>query len=82
MSDDPFKELRDAADSAAHELSLAVNEACPGPHVLTQYRDGRPAHCDVCGLTARGEKSVSIFERRAAVRGNLDTLIQESGWKP
>ena len=82
MRDDPFKELRDAADFAAHELSTAVKAACPGPHTITQYRDGRPAHCDVCGLTERGENPVSIFDRRAAIRGHIDTLIQESGWKP
>ena len=47
-------EMRAQAVQLQVELDRAVYEACPGPHLPRQHRDGRPPWCTACGYTASG----------------------------
>ena len=55
MDDQEFIDaLRVAFDQAQEDLIQAVRDACPGPHVVRQHRDGRPPWCPRCHRTEMG----------------------------
>ncbi len=49
---------------------MAPRLACPGPHKVVQFRDGKPPHCKVCGKTATGEIPVSHLDRNSTLKEN------------
>lgn len=58
LSDDNIEgqisKLRAAAQTAQNELYSYISGLCPGPHCLTQHRDGNPAWCPFCSRTKDG----------------------------
>lgn len=34
----------------------AIRESCPGPHLLVQHRDRKPAWCEACGYADDGAR--------------------------
>ena len=56
------KELRAKLNQAEHELLTAVRDACPGPHLPAQHRDGRRPWCPKCGRDNLGVQVKAVAE--------------------
>lgn len=63
LSDEQEKRLDQMRENylgaRTHLLSL-ISEMCPGPHLLVQHRDAKPAWCNVCGRDQLGYQQRKI----------------------